>query len=83
MNAQQIMNVMRHFEIPSCWHRAFCRLVIDSKIDDRRFGRFVRRDREFKAAFGMMMEILSADSIRGLFPDDVPALEQALAVAGA
>jgi len=61
MSDDQITNVMHHFEIPRCWHRAFCCLINDGAIDDRNFSRFIRRDPEFKAAVEMSLDFLSAD----------------------
>lgn len=56
MNENQIRNIMRQFpEVPSCWHKAYCELVINERIIDRRFGRLIRNDEHFKACWEMSL----------------------------
>lgn len=79
MTPEQIRRVMKHHEIPACWHKAFCRLVNGEGLDDHRFARLLRRDPEFKAALNTMLDAMSAPFVR-LF-GDVPN-KRAIAIAG-
>jgi hypothetical protein len=84
MLENQIRNVMRHHEIPACWHRAFCRLFIDGAIDDPRFDSLTENDPEFKAACEMIQDVLSEPYADLFESDDADRAcrKRALAIAG-
>lgn len=82
MTRQQIENVCRHFGL-SEWADEFCRLVIDHKIEDRGFGRFIRCGRG-KRCLEIMKTILSESVTRECFdvyPETIADLDSALAIA--
>lgn len=80
MTPAQIKRVMKHHEIPACWHKAFCVLVIHGTFHgNHKFSKLTREDPEFKACLNMCLDILSAPFVR-LF-GDVPN-KRAIAMAG-
>jgi hypothetical protein len=57
-------------------------LILDYRIDDREFGRLIRRPGRFRDALEMMKAVLSAPYLAFFGPDAMAEAARALAIAG-